>query len=187
MSVGVLLVTHGRIGHELLAAASYILGGCPTSALALAVGAGADPDVLAAEARAGARQVDAGDGVLILTDLFGATPCNIAACLCDGGRHRVLSGVNLPMLLRVFNYHQLPLDALVAKATSGGHDGVVACAGPGLGPAQVAGGGTVDTKSAGAASSRPSSNRPATPPAAASAAWQAEPLDRLAAKSRVGG
>lgn len=188
MSVGVLLVTHGRIGHELLAAASCIFGGCPAIARALAVSADADPDRLVVEARSTVRQVDAGDGVLILTDLFGATPYNIAACLCDGGSHRVLSGVNLPMLLRVLNYHQLPLDALVAKATSGGHDGVMACVGPGLGPGQVTATGSCDTESAGAAAVGSQTRHPASKASAAVDGWQADPRGRSAtAKSRAGG
>jgi PTS system mannose-specific IIA component len=194
MSVGVLLVTHGRIGHELLAAAGCILGSRPSDVLALGVPSDGDPDELAAEARTSARQLDAGDGVLVLTDLFGSTPCNIAASLCDGLRNRVLSGVSLPMLLRVLNYRQLPLDELVTKATSGAHDGVVSCAGPGRTLGQ-----DTDAHSAGSEVIKPPGspsvtgpvNRPANRPdrlsSGSSARPSAEPLVRSAPKTRVRG
>jgi PTS system ascorbate-specific IIA component len=138
VSVGLLLITHAGIGTELLAAATAMLGVCPLRAQALAVDNSDDPERLGERALACARELDAGDGVLVLTDLFGSTPANIAARLCDAGQTRILSGVNLPMLVRVLNYPQLPLDAMVDKALSGGRDGVLLCPAAGTSePAQA--------------------------------------------------
>jgi PTS system ascorbate-specific IIA component len=127
VSVGLLLITHAGIGAELLAAATGMLGVCPLRAQALSVDNADDPELVGERALACARELDAGDGVLVLTDLFGATPANIASRLCDAGRTRILSGVNLPMLVRVLNYPQLPLDAMAQKALSGARDGVLLC------------------------------------------------------------
>ena len=127
MSVGLLLITHNHIGAELLFTATRMLGQCPLPAATLAVGEQDDPDSLRAEALQSAQALDDGAGVLVLTDLFGSTPSNVAACLCDQVNVCVLSGGNLPMLVRVLNYHGLCLAELADKALSGGHDGVFCC------------------------------------------------------------
>ncbi|MBK1731571.1 PTS sugar transporter subunit IIA [Thiococcus pfennigii] len=127
MSAGILLVTPYGIGAELLRAATTMLGGCPLRARALAIGPLDDRDRMIAAAESLAADLDDGEGLLVLTDLFGSTPCNIANALGAKHRVRVLSGVNLPMLVRVFNYASLPLDELAAKALSGAQDGVVLC------------------------------------------------------------
>ena len=72
-----------------------------------------------------AHELDGGDGVLVLTDIYGATPCNIAMRLLEKGRVEGLSGVNLPMLIRALTYRNEPLAAAVEKALSGGVEGVV--------------------------------------------------------------
>jgi PTS system ascorbate-specific IIA component len=131
VSVGLLLITHAGIGTELLAAATRMLGRCPLRAESLAVSNADDPERMYARARAYAEALDSGEGVLVLTDLFGSTPANIAAGLCDAGHTRILSGVNLPMLVRVLNYPELSLDAMADKALSGARDGVLEC--PGVG------------------------------------------------------
>jgi PTS system mannose-specific IIA component len=127
MTAGLLLVTHKDIGAALLAAATRMLGGCPLPARTLAVVEEGDCDRLRALALAWVAELDQGDGVLVLTDLFGSTPANIAASLQSSARVRALSGVNLPMLVRILNYPDLPLDALAEKAYGGGRDGVMFC------------------------------------------------------------
>lgn len=127
MSVGLLLVTHNRIGAELLATATRMLGRCPLPALAIGVRDQDDPDRLQTQLLQAARRVDRGGGLLILTDLYGATPANVANRLQTDSAVVVLSGVNLPMLVRVLNYAELELPALAQKALSGGHDGVLTC------------------------------------------------------------
>ena len=125
MSVGILLVTHNRIGWELLETARETLGFCPVQTSALGVRSDADPLVLAKEAGALVQELDQGDGVLVLTDAYGSTPSNIASRLARARRITVIAGVNLPMLLRIFNYPGLGLMELTDKARSGGRDGVI--------------------------------------------------------------
>lgn len=125
MSVGLLLVTHERLGDELLEIACTTLGTCPLAAKALAVMPDADPDTLMAQAEALRDELDSGAGVLVLTDAYGSTPSNIACRMNDGVRALVVAGVNLPMLLRVMNYPDLGLAELQDKAVSGGQDGVL--------------------------------------------------------------
>ncbi len=124
MSVGLLIITHDGIGPSLLGTTSHMLGGCPLQAKLLMASRDSDPVELAATANDYIKQLDSGDGVLILTDQYGSTPSNIAAKLKDDNT-RAIAGLNLSMLIRVLNYPQLSLDELVEKALSGGRDGIV--------------------------------------------------------------
>jgi mannose PTS system EIIA component len=130
MSVGLLLITHNDIGAALLATVVRMLGACPLAAHALAVTDDADRDALRVVAMELATELDQGDGVLVLTDLYGSSPANIAAALQDRPRVLAVAGVNLPMLVRVLNYPDLPLDALADKALGAGREGVVRCKRP---------------------------------------------------------
>lgn len=125
MSVGLLLITHNAIGRMLLETATNMLGTCPLTAESLSVNASEDRDQLEAEAMRLVERLDVGQGVLVLTDLFGSTPANIADTLKDRAGVEVLTGVNLPMLVRILNYPSLGLQDMVAKALSGGKDGVL--------------------------------------------------------------
>jgi mannose PTS system EIIA component len=128
VSVGVLLVTHQTLGSALLRVASGIFGRCPVNAEALEVENDAPCDIRLDEARRLVARLDTGDGVLVLTDIYGSTPANLARDLLAGpGRVRVLAGVNLPMLVRALNYAGLDLDSVVEKALVGGRDGVLPC------------------------------------------------------------
>ncbi len=125
MSVGILLLTHEGIGSAILAVASRLLNPLPLKVESLEVAFDGDLDVLLPQASAAMRRVDGGDGVLLLTDLYGATPSNLAASLARLGTraHRV-SGLSLPMLLRVLNYAELGLDELPGVAAAGARNGV---------------------------------------------------------------
>jgi PTS system ascorbate-specific IIA component len=123
--IGVLIVTHGAIGESLLASAEQILGGRQAQVATLGVSRGDDPDRLLARARSLAARTDSGAGVLVLTDMFGATPCNVAARLLADGRIEGVSGVSLPMLVRVLSGRNGSLPAAVQRALSGGAEGVV--------------------------------------------------------------
>ena len=123
--IGVLLVTHGAIGETLLASAEAILGAKQAQAATLGVSRGDDPDKVLLRARDLAAQLDSGAGVLVLTDMFGATPCNVAARLLADGRVEGVSGVSLPMLVRVLSGRNGSLPAAVQRALSGGAEGVV--------------------------------------------------------------
>ena len=127
--IGVLLVTHGEIGAAMLASANQILGGAPKQVATLSVWRQDDPDDLVLRARELLEELDAGDGVLVLTDIFGATPGNVVSRLLDDNRIEGVSGVSLPMLLRVLTSRNgstgSKLSAAVQRALSGGSEGVV--------------------------------------------------------------
>ena len=125
MKTGLLLITHGNIGRDMLDTVTEILGTCPLHAQALAIPSDSDPDQLLETASHLCTELDQGGGVLVLTDLYGSTPSNIATRLLDRHRLSVISGVNIPMLIRTLNYPEMNLDALCEKAINGAHDGVI--------------------------------------------------------------
>ncbi len=135
--IGVLLVTHGQIGASILDSATQILSGPPKLAAALGVSRDDDPDDLILRAQHLLQTLDDGDGVLVLTDIFGATPGNVVAGVLEDGRVEGVSGLSLPMLLRVLTGRdgRAGLKGAVQRALSGGADGVVymnqdKCCGP---------------------------------------------------------
>ena len=127
--IGVLIVTHGEIGTALLHSASQILDAEQPQVATLSVWRQDDPDDLILRARELIEGIDAGDGVLVLTDIFGATPGNVVSRLLQDGHIEGVSGVSLPMLLRVLTSRngsdKGTLSAAVQRAKSGGSDGVV--------------------------------------------------------------
>ena len=123
--IGVLLVTHGSIGESLLSSASQILGGTPPLVATLGVSRNDDPEDLTLRAQELLEALDQGDGVLVLTDIFGATPGNVIARLLDDGHIEGVSGLSLPMLLRVLTSRNGSLPAAVQRALSGGTEGLV--------------------------------------------------------------
>ena len=127
MSVGVLLVTHNGLGPDLLNCASRVLPIMPLKVDCLEVPwDGTSPELLALNLRSLLRDLDEGQGVLILVDLYGSTPSNVAHLVEPGRLVERVYGVNLPMLLRVLNYPQLSLSELAAVAIEGGRTGVMA-------------------------------------------------------------
>ena len=128
MPVGILIVTHANAGEALLETARAVLGGkLPVPADTFPVPLVCNPDAVARDLQKLCRKLDRGDGVLILTDLYGSTPCNISTSCRRDGVVSVVSGVNLSMLIKVMNYHPLDLAALTEKALEGGRGGVVEC------------------------------------------------------------
>ena len=126
MAVGILLITHEGIGSTLLAVALRLMRNLPLACEAFDVPFDGDPDSLLPQASAAMRRVDSGSGVLVLTDLYGATPSNIAARLARLGTPvRLVSALSLPMLLRVMNYADLDLDDLPAVAAAGARNGAI--------------------------------------------------------------
>jgi PTS system ascorbate-specific IIA component len=123
--VGLLLITHGNLGEALLRAAAHTLGRQPERAEHISVAALDAPESLLARGREALARVDDGSGVLVLTDMYGATPANVAAKLLSNGRVEGLSGANLPMLVRALAHRDLALAQVLEKARSGGADGVV--------------------------------------------------------------
>ena len=123
--IGILIVSHGTFGEALMHSASHVLGKRPQQVSQMGVGLRDDPDAILPRARELLRQLDTGEGVLILTDMLGATPARPSTC--PGFRRRVamFDGASLPMLIRALTYRDEPLAAVVEKAMSGGREGVV--------------------------------------------------------------
>lgn len=126
MTCGILLVTHPGVGTALLDVATRLLRQLPLKTEAFEVPFDADLDALLPLASAPLRRVDGGDGVLILTDLYGASPANLAGQLARLGTPvRRVSALSLPMLLRVMNYPEQGLDQLPATAAAGTRNGAI--------------------------------------------------------------
>ncbi|WP_028009392.1 PTS sugar transporter subunit IIA [Solimonas flava] len=125
MSVGVLLVMHGKLGHHLLDTLRDMMGELPLAADVLEVRRVQAHEVLINQGRKMIERLDSGAGVLMLTDAFGSTPSNIANKLTVDERTAVIAGVNLPMLVRIFNYPKLALPEMVRNAVEGGTRGIV--------------------------------------------------------------
>ncbi|MEW6445361.1 MAG: PTS sugar transporter subunit IIA [Pseudomonadota bacterium] len=127
MRSGVLIIAHNHLGRQLLETATDMLNRSQPQVRCLDVMQDDDPVDLLARARRLLGEIDqSGSGALVLTDMYGSTPSNIAHRLGDQGHPvRVISGVNLPMLVRALNYADLPLDELAQKALSGGRDGIL--------------------------------------------------------------
>lgn len=123
--IGILLITHGTLGESLIHCASHVINKRPPRLKQLGVTAQDDPLVLLPQARALIKELDDGSGVLILSDMYGGSPSNIAAKLLIPGRVEGVAGVNLPMLVRALTYRDRPLLTIITKAVSGGCEGVV--------------------------------------------------------------
>jgi len=130
--IGILIITHGTLGESLVHCASHVLNKRPPRLKQIGVTAQDDPHQLIPQARRAIKELDEGDGVLILSDMYGGSPSNIAARLLIPGRVEGVTGVNLPMLIRVLTYRDRPLATIVTKAVSGGCDGVVRIPAPTL-------------------------------------------------------
>jgi PTS system ascorbate-specific IIA component len=127
VTVGLLIVTHDQIGGALLRTASRMLGKMPLPTRVLPVTIDAIPEKLVAKAQLLVTKLNDGDGVLVLTDMYGSTPSNIAFGLMKPGKIHVISGINLPMLIRTLNYATLDLVTLTHKAISGAREGIFCC------------------------------------------------------------
>ena len=128
MSVSILIVSHGQLAEQLIQIATSTFGGvAPLQCKSLSVSQTCDPDLVAAANTDMIVKLDQGDGVLIFTDAYGSTPSNIANRLAAIGTSKVNAGVNLPMLLRVFNYPEQSLNELSTIAFNGGQDGIIIC------------------------------------------------------------
>jgi mannose PTS system EIIA component len=123
--IGILLITHGSFGEALVQNVSHVLNKRPPQLNQLGLSAEDDPLDLLPLAREMVGLVDDGDGVLILSDVFGASPANLALKLLEPGRVEGLAGVNLPMLLRALNHRDKPLATLLVRARDGGRDGIL--------------------------------------------------------------
>jgi PTS system ascorbate-specific IIA component len=124
MNNGILIIAHTPMASALRQAVLHVFPDCRTEVAAFDVEPGATPEASLAGARLALRQMGAPQ-TLVLADVFGATPCNVAQKLVDGLTSRLVAGVNLPMLLRAVTYRHEPLDILVNRAITGGTQGVM--------------------------------------------------------------
>ena len=131
MSVGVLIITHNGIGAALFGTADFMIESSPLQIKLLSANRNSDPDELYESACLLVKELDQGDGVLVMTDLLGSTPSNIAHRLIQDARVSIVTGINLSMLIRVMNYPELDLAGLSEKARSGGIDGITIAHGSG--------------------------------------------------------
>lgn len=123
--IGILIITHGTLGESLIHSASHVMGSRPPYVMQLGVTPHDDPQHVIPQAIKMIRLLDQGDGVLVFSDVFGATPCNICTRLLIPGKVEGVAGVNLPMLVRALTYRNEPLKTVMAKAISGGTEGVM--------------------------------------------------------------
>lgn len=123
--IGILIISHGDLGDSLIHCANHVMGKMPKYLMHFGVNVQDNPDVVIPKALELLRQLDRGDGVLILSDICGATPCNIASRLVNTGRVECLAGVNLSMLVRALTYRNESLEVVVEKALTGGKEGVM--------------------------------------------------------------
>ena len=123
--IGILLISHGSYGEALVQNACHVLNKRPVQLAQLGIAAQDDPLDLLPLAQNMLRLVDTGDGALVHTDIFGASPANLAMKLLEAGRIEGLSGVNLPMLLRAIVYREKGMEVLLQRARDGGRDGVL--------------------------------------------------------------
>ena len=122
--VGLLIITHNKVGEALFDAATSVLGNCPLPCEILTVSQDCDPEERIQQAQAYLKKLNQGDGVLVITDMYGSTPSNIASKLA-ADNVTIITGINLPMMVRILNYPKLSLDKLANKAVSGGQTGVI--------------------------------------------------------------
>ena len=124
----ILLIAHAPLANALRQCALHVFPDCESTVAAIDVQPNLPPEETLATARIALEQLGRMpqmSGVLVLTDIFGATPSNVAQKLVDGVRSRLITGVNLPMLLRAVSYRHEPLEALVSRAVVGGTQGVM--------------------------------------------------------------
>lgn len=126
--INIMLVAHAPLGDALLHCVQHIFGERPEGLISVDVVADTDPQALARQLQELLTTMDDGNGVLVLTDMVGSTPSNIASDVAQGHHAAVITGVSLPMLLRALTYRNDSLDSLVEKTMRGGHNAILVTA-----------------------------------------------------------
>ena len=126
MNVALLLVTHNNIGRDMLMITNSILNEESNNIACVDIPMDADTDKMKQAVADALTGLSTDNGVLILTDSFGSTPCNIASEFVDGADRALISGLNLPMLIRIMNYRSRPVEELKNIAIEGGKHGIIA-------------------------------------------------------------
>lgn len=122
--IGLLIAAHGNLGESLIQSATYVLGQRPDALHAIDLMAYVDTDTMLQAATRQIAELDTGEGVLVLADVYGATPCNTVCRLLRPGKVEVVAGVNLPMLLKALTYRGEALNLLADRTATGGQAGI---------------------------------------------------------------
>ncbi|MCO6427600.1 PTS fructose transporter subunit IIA [Nitrosomonas communis] len=123
--IGILIISHERLGESFTHCVTHILGEKPQQLIYQAVSIEDEPDKVVTQGKELIKKLDQGHGVLVMTDIFGATPCNIASQLIQPGKVECLAGMNLPMFIRALTYRHESLSVVVEKALAGGKEGIM--------------------------------------------------------------
>lgn len=124
MNTGIFIIAHAPLASALRASVLHVFPDAALGIAALDVPPNESPDMTRARAQAELQKLDT-PNTLVLTDVFGATPCNVAQKVVNGVQSKLVAGVNLPMLLRTVNYQHEPLDVLMARAVAGGMQSIM--------------------------------------------------------------
>jgi len=124
--ISLLIVAHGNLGESLINSVREVLGHRPPSLECLDLTACEEPEEMLALAKSTLDKMGRSEGVLLLTDIYGATPCNTVCKLIESSRIEAVAGVNLPMVLKALTYRDRPLTELMIKAVEGGREGIIA-------------------------------------------------------------
>ena len=128
--IGIVVVTHSRLGEALIDAAEFIVGSRPEGVMAVSIDINQNVDKLREKVATGIKKAGRDDGVLILTDMFGGTPSNISFSFLEAGRIEVLSGVNLPVLVQALNSRgKMGLSELAASLETFGRKSITLASG----------------------------------------------------------
>jgi mannose PTS system EIIA component len=123
--ISILLITHGELGKSLIECATHVLGDKPLFLESLSIENDCTHESMFKQISERINLLDQGDGILILTDIFGATPCNIITKIIKPGKVSAIAGVNLSMLIRTISYRNESFDSLISKAIQGAQDGII--------------------------------------------------------------
>ena len=121
---GIFIIAHAPLASALRQCVLHVFPDNPAGVMSLDVQPNVPPEETLAQARILFEQMGTSHA-LVMADVFGATPCNVAQKLVDGVNSKLIAGINLPMLLRTVSYRHEPLDALIARALAGGTQGVM--------------------------------------------------------------
>jgi mannose PTS system EIIA component len=122
--IGILIIAHGNFGDSLIGCMTHVLGKRPESIGSIQVAGTDSPRELLPSAQRIVESLDTGEGVLIITDIFGATPSNLASKLIIPGRIEAVAGGNVPMLVRAMTYRTKGMETLLKRVVQGGCEGV---------------------------------------------------------------
>ncbi|HVF62651.1 MAG TPA: PTS sugar transporter subunit IIA [Casimicrobiaceae bacterium] len=123
--IGVLIIGHDTLPESLAQAVTHVLGARPAQFDVMPMTCADDPNDVLPRAKTAIARLDSGEGVVVFSDIYGATPCNLVGKLIEPGRVEAIAGVNLPMLVRAFTYRTKDLPTMIRKAVSGGCEGVL--------------------------------------------------------------